>query len=130
MIMSHEQALVPSHSLLDEFSTHWRPEQQPIEGEQAWPRPEQVEPVWQVPEVAPPGMAQDRPMQQSPLVVQMPPCGWQLAGGTQTLPLQIAEQQEAGSVHAVPLPRQGGGVPASGVVPASVEMGGGGYWQA
>ena len=70
--MSHEQELVPSHGMPVGLR-HCSPEQQETEGEQAWPRPEQVEPGWQVPEVAPPGMAQDIPRQQSPLAVQTLP---------------------------------------------------------
>lgn len=53
---------------------------------QAWPTWPQVAPGWQVPMVAPPGMAQERPRQQSLLAVQEPFWGWQ-AGCAWQVPL-------------------------------------------
>ena len=51
------------------------PLQHAVDSEHAWPLAEQVEPVWQVPEVEPVGTSQRRPVQQSAEEVQTEFCG-------------------------------------------------------
>jgi hypothetical protein len=57
-------------------------------------------PPWQVPLVAPGGMSQARPEQQSAVTVQAPLAGWHVA--RQTPASQFAEQHWAAVVHDVP----------------------------
>jgi hypothetical protein len=66
----------------------------------------QVGPVLpaQVPLVAPAGMSQVRPEQQSAFTVQAPVSGWQ--AGRQMLPSQIVEQHSPPAVQAFPFGRQ------------------------
>ena len=118
-----------------------RPGQQDVVCEHCWPADGQVAPGWQVPLVWPAGMEQERPVQQSPVAVQVPSCGWQDWGGEQRPPVQIVEQHCDPVVHAVPLAWQAGwhvlGVPVQlpeqhweGVVqawPSCVQVGG--FWQ-
>lgn len=68
--------------------------------EQLWPVPAQTAPVEQVPLVAPGGMSQASPAQQSPSTVQVPVEGTQ--GGLQTLPTQAPEQQSSAEAQAPP----------------------------
>ena len=91
------------------------PEQQPSDGEQVCPAPEQVAPALQVPVVEPEGMLQLRPVQQSPEVLQAVSCGWQACGAAQLPLVHTLEQHSALFVQALVLGLQ---VPASGV-PAS-----------
>jgi hypothetical protein len=118
MMLVQTHAVVPLQAAPDPGSTHSSPVQHPCDGEQAWPRFEQVEPGWHVPVVWPPGMTHDNPEQQSPLTVHGPFWGWQIAGGVQMPPEQIIEQQSEAVPQPASLPRQVG-------VPASV-----GVWQA
>jgi len=99
---------------------------------QACPDPVQVL-LWHVPVVEPVGMEHEYPLQQSAVLVQIDPCGWQAMGGWHCLlepsPKQRSEQQSVLLVQleVFALHTPASGVPASGV-PASV--GGGGNWQA
>ncbi len=69
---------------------------------QDWPVSAQVGPVslLHVPLVAPGGMSQVRPEQQSAVIVQLPPEPWQ--GGLQNPPSQTVEQHCAPELQAVP----------------------------
>ena len=81
--------------------------------------------VWQVPVVEPVGIEHEYPLQQSAVLVQVDPCGWQARGGWQIAlpgsPMQRSEQQSVLLVQLCPLALQtpASDVPASGV-PASV----------
>jgi len=75
--------------------------QQLTVSEQDWPVAAQMLPVEQVPLVAPAGMSQIRPAQQSPLVVQLLPEVTQ--GGRQVPPSQLPAQQSAWTVQAPPI---------------------------
>jgi hypothetical protein len=94
---------------------------------QACPAPVQLL-VWQVPVVEPAGIAHWNPVQQSAVLVQADPCGWQMTGGAQVRfpgsPMHRSEQQSVFTVQVDPLALQtpASGVPASGV-PASPESG-------
>ncbi len=67
MITRQVQDVVPSQ-LPPAGLRQERPEQQPTEGEHAWPLDEQVAPGWQEPTVLPGSTEQRRPEQQSALV--------------------------------------------------------------
>jgi hypothetical protein len=60
--------------------------QQLVSIRQGCPPPAQVL-GWQVPLVAPAGMAQESPEQQSAVVVQTAPCGWQALGAWHVPPM-------------------------------------------
>jgi hypothetical protein len=77
-----------------------RPSQHVTPLPQPWPRSAQVEPDWQVPDVAPPGTTQ-LPAQQSAVPVQVAPSPRQ--GGLQKPASQFAEQQSESAPQAVPL---------------------------
>jgi hypothetical protein len=120
MMKLHEHGVVPSHGSAVVSLRHCRlvPSlQQRLVGEQVWPAAGHVAPGWQVPEVAPAGMLQDRPEQQSPLTVQAPFCGTHSCGASQVPALQIPEQQSALVEQLVPLELHP--PPASGVEPGS-----------
>ena len=91
---------------------------------QACPAPVQLL-VWQVPVVEPVGSEHEKPVQQSAVLVQVDPCGWQATGGWQVVfpgsPMQRSEQQSVLLLQSWPLPLHApaSGVPASGV-PASL----------
>jgi hypothetical protein len=97
------------------------PVQQGVVGEQAWPSPEQVAPAAQRPVLAPEGMTQLRPTQQSCGPLHPPSAAWQTAGAWQAPPEQMPEQHWLPEVHMEVLERHTG-TPASGVR--------GGSWQA
>lgn len=69
---------------------------------QTWPVLAQVGPVplWHVPLVAPGGISQESPEQQSAVTVHEPSAGWHAAW--QSPSLQIVEQQSAPWLHAFP----------------------------
>jgi hypothetical protein len=79
-------------------------EQQSALAWQLSPVEAQVAPVPQVPEVAPAGMSQARPAQQSPFTVQAPL--EEMQGGAQDPPTQLPEQQSMAVVQAVPFTLQ------------------------
>jgi hypothetical protein len=121
MITAHEQAVLPVH-VAPVAVRQPKPVQQPTAGEHAWPSVEQLVGLWpQVPEVAPPGMLQVSPAQQSPPTVQAAPWGWQVAGAWQVPPLQIPEQHAEAAVQEVPLGRHEppSALPPSARVPPS-----------
>src|SRR5215468_1090525 len=103
---------------------------------QACPVPVQLL-VPQVPLVEAGGMLHAYPVQQSPVLVHTPPCGWQAIGVWQvpeptppSVPRQRCEQQSFPTVQAVPLAWH---TPASGVPASAVPASGGGgrmVWQA
>jgi hypothetical protein len=78
-----------------------RPVQQSASVPQPWPLSAQLEPDWQVPDVAPPGITQ-LPAQQSAVPVQVAPSP---RHGARQKPLsQLPEQQSESSAQAVVLP--------------------------
>ena len=94
---------------------------------QACPAPVQLL-VWHVPVVDPVGIEHPNPLQQSAVLVQADPCGWQALGAWQvpeptppSLPRQRCEQHWFPVVQAVPFASHvpASGEPASGV-PASL----------
>lgn len=76
----------------------------------AWPVAAHVGPVlpWHVPLVAPGGISQVNPEQQSAVTVQLPPSPWHGARQTSS---QIVEQHSAPEVHVVPFGRHEAQVP-------------------
>ncbi len=80
------QSVVPVQEY--EFgSRHTRPLQQLLSITQGCPPPAQAL-AWQVPLVAPAGTEHEYPEQQSAVVVQTAPCGWQAPGARQVPPMQ------------------------------------------
>jgi hypothetical protein len=79
-----------------------RPEQHDVPpAEQLWPAPTH-EDAWQVPLIAPAGITQVLPLQQSDVVVHVAPCAWQTTGVPQVPLEQICEQQFAENWQAWP----------------------------
>lgn len=74
--------------------------QQGLLPSQAAPLATQLLTAWQVPLVAPGAMSHERPEQQSPSIVQLPPPLTQ--GGAQTPPTQLLEQQSLATEQASP----------------------------
>lgn len=79
----------------------------------------QVETAWQVPLVAPGGIEQERPVQQSPSAVQEPLVVAQ--GGAQTSPEQLLEQQSLATVQVTPLDLQVAGTSQLKALPPKVQ---------
>ncbi len=102
----------------------------------AWPVLAHVGPVlpWHVPLVAPGGISQVSPEQQSAVTVQLPLAAWH---GARQTSLQIVEQQSAPEVHEVPFgrhdvhvpfrqsPTQHAAPPTVQAAPGSTQEGGG-----
>jgi hypothetical protein len=104
-------AVVPSHAAVIPAFEQDNPAQHGLVGEQACPSCSQLMVLGaQEPATWPCAIEQAKPAQQSPLVVQLPPCGWQVAGAWQVPDVQIPEQHAAAVVHIAPLAEQGGGI--------------------
>jgi hypothetical protein len=118
MITAQVQGWVPSQAPPTDVSQASPKQHGPV-GEHAWPAAEQVAPGSHVPTLAPPGMRQPRPAQQSDADVQALLCGWQACGAWHVPPVQMPEQHPAPLEHVCPLAVQIG-PPSTPPVPASV----------
>ena len=78
----------PPEQLAPEDSSQPSPAQQLAVLVHAWPGCPQLAPGWQAPTVAPPGIAQVSPMQQSPEEVHAPLCGSHAGWALHTPPTQ------------------------------------------
>jgi hypothetical protein len=117
------QAVVPSQVTKVPDWLQSSPGQQGWAGEHCWPADGQVDPWAHVPFVAPAGMEQERPEQQSAAAVQAPPEGWQAAGAWQVPAMHSVEQQSVPAVQALPFCLQVvPGVPPPPGVPAGVRQ--------
>lgn len=87
-----------------------RPEQQPVAASQAWPRSAQeLWSVTQLPEVAPGGIAQESPAQQSAATVQASACRWQTGWQAWVSGSQKPEQHSPSALQTVPTAPQAAG---------------------